>query len=464
LYKEITMSSFQFKTVSQSSYSVGMLTTKVVPIPGTAAKLSIREQIQSPGFWLSHRTNASPVIHVKDTINSADFESIRLRSVAEARKHEARLNDMGFSLVEEMVTGPCGAGKVEKQSVLRFKYDKDFKIPTLTAKLADGTELSVEMVLVRHGSTDGGPTTEAKFEERIQQVNDSNLSKTEKEERIAYIRELQTQYKVSGYHEHAEDDRVFQGNVDAVTNNSDATARKAAALVQTRVQSELIAKGWTPDLVVSSPLGRAMQVVGPTIETLPESVPAFTDVNLVEVSFGALDGRLVEGIGTNHPEDTRPAHPIRLFNLEDVSVTGVVLDHSTPLIDGNGHLKKGESMVECLLRADTVLSPDYLGKWVSENLSASQIEACKANGKVRILAAGHSMIFASMMMKMGCAYTLSASQDSNGSTEDPIGFDGKSIHGRALRLEHATPTAITPIISEDGRVIMQPQRPVGFAV
>lgn len=441
--------------------------SQIVPLPGRDGKLSIRNCAEQPHFWLRHEAASSPDIQPTPWVKSSDFQAIRAENVGAVRRHQARLEAMGFTLVEESVTGQCGAGKVEGQNVLRLKYNPDFKVPRLIARLSDGTELPVEMVLVRHGSTDGGPTTAAKFEARIQQIEESKMSRPEKDERIAYIRQVQAQYGAVGYHEHAEDDRVFQGNVDAVTNNSDVDARKAAELVRTRVGSELVAKGWTPDMVVSSPLGRAMQVIAPTVGSLSPDTPAFTDSQLVEISFGAFDGRRVEAFGTNHPEDNRPSHPVRLFNLEDVSAMGVPLEGAShPMVDANGHPKKGESMVDCLLRADDVLSPDYLGKWVSENLSDTQISACKAKGKVNILAAGHSMIFASMMMRMGCAYTLSATkgpQGSNGSIEDPIGFDGKSKDGRALRLEHATPTLITPTTADaDRQEIGQPKRPVGI--
>lgn len=126
--------------------------------------------------------------------------------------------------------------------------------------------------------------------------------------RLVLLRHGQTDHNVAGR---------LQGRVDVPLNDTGRAQARAAA--------RSLAAGATPDLVVSSPLSRALETAEIIAATLGVPEPIVTEKALIEAGFGAWEGLTDAEIAERWPDDHRQWRqrgPLAHIGMEDRGVVG----------------------------------------------------------------------------------------------------------------------------------------------
>eukprot|EP00922_Rhytidocystis_sp_ex-Travisia-forbesii_P020242 GHVS01029821.1.p1 GENE.GHVS01029821.1~~GHVS01029821.1.p1 ORF type:complete len:409 (+),score=67.49 GHVS01029821.1:378-1604(+) len=243
--------------------------------------------------------------------------------------------------------------------------------------------------------------------------------------------------------------RVFQGQVDYVSNFLNSIGEEQAVEAAARVKSIGTGEGWVPDVVLVSPLTRAKQTALPYLmQRCTESVLSAVDDGLKEMAFGCWDNEQVGDL----PADSI-AH---LFYLRQNALVKSSEPHKVdvqllPPCDCYHRKKReqerggqendktevemkeidSENFVEVLSRSRAALLE--LNKHPLVERAAKRMEALSTNEgvdnmskaveKVKVLMFGHSMSGAAISMLMGHGKC-----DNSGY----LGFDGSYIMPNAM--------------------------------
>eukprot|EP00922_Rhytidocystis_sp_ex-Travisia-forbesii_P057312 GHVS01084910.1.p1 GENE.GHVS01084910.1~~GHVS01084910.1.p1 ORF type:complete len:393 (+),score=76.04 GHVS01084910.1:174-1352(+) len=238
--------------------------------------------------------------------------------------------------------------------------------------------------------------------------------------------------------------RVFQGQVDYLSNFLNCVGQEQAVEAAARLKSLGTAEGWVPDVILTSPLTRAKQTAVPYLmqRASGDSVLSAVHDGLKEMAFGSWDNMLLGDL----PVDSI-AH---LFYCQQ----NVLVKSSEPhKVDvkllppcGSYHNSSrkqdqqkeeeipAENFVEVLSRARATLLE--LNKHPLIVTAGKRRHATVQNGgssgggnKVRVLVFGHSMSGAAISILMGHGMC---------DKEGYLGFDGSYI------MPNATPTFLPP--------------------
>eukprot|EP01056_Protomagalhaensia_sp_Gyna25_P002151 Protomagalhaensia_sp_Gyna_25__2150@NODE_2169_length_1247_cov_1010_086093_g1792_i0_p1_GENE_NODE_2169_length_1247_cov_1010_086093_g1792_i0NODE_2169_length_1247_cov_1010_086093_g1792_i0_p1_ORF_typecomplete_len321_score81_95His_Phos_1/PF00300_22/6_1e03His_Phos_1/PF00300_22/9_6e22Lipase_3/PF01764_25/0_048_NODE_2169_length_1247_cov_1010_086093_g1792_i01751137 len=199
--------------------------------------------------------------------------------------------------------------------------------------------------------------------------------------------------------------RIFQGFCDYWENQLNATGKQQAVEAASRMEQTL--HEFKPDLILLSPLGRAIETGEAFFKDHPE-IPCRIHYGAREQQFGSWDN-----VQLRFMDDEDICH---LFYLDQ----NVLVKAPAPHQGGDGRLYESECFVDLLLRASNFL------KQVNEE---PEVKACKQNGKrAKVLIYGHSMAGAAISILLGHGKKF---------TDDgALGFDGKYI------MPNATPTML----------------------
>eukprot|EP00922_Rhytidocystis_sp_ex-Travisia-forbesii_P020241 GHVS01029820.1.p1 GENE.GHVS01029820.1~~GHVS01029820.1.p1 ORF type:complete len:409 (+),score=68.84 GHVS01029820.1:378-1604(+) len=242
--------------------------------------------------------------------------------------------------------------------------------------------------------------------------------------------------------------RVFQGQVDYLSNFLNSIGQEQAVEAAARVKSIGTGEGWVPDVVLVSPLTRAKQTALPYLmQRCTESVLSVVDDGLKEMAFGCWDNK--------HLGDLPADSIAHLFYLQQNALVKSSDPHKVdvqllPPCDCYHRKKRerergrqeeeteeemkeidSENFVEVLSRSRAALLE--LNKHPLVERAAKRMEALSKNGggdnmntaseKVKVLMFGHSMSGAAISMLMG-----------HGKCDDAgyLGFDGSYIMPNAM--------------------------------
>eukprot|EP00922_Rhytidocystis_sp_ex-Travisia-forbesii_P020243 GHVS01029822.1.p1 GENE.GHVS01029822.1~~GHVS01029822.1.p1 ORF type:complete len:400 (+),score=58.56 GHVS01029822.1:313-1512(+) len=244
--------------------------------------------------------------------------------------------------------------------------------------------------------------------------------------------------------------RVFQGQVDYLSNFLNSIGQEQAVEAAARLKSLGTAEGWVPEVILTSPLTRAKQTALPYLmQRANDSVLSAVQDGLKEMAFGSWDNMTLGEL----PVDSI-AH---LFYLQQNVLVKSSQPHKVdvkllPPCDCYHHKKKtangggdqrneseideipSENFVEVLSRTRATLLE--LNKHPLIEKAANRLQTQDADdksshtgGKVKVLMFGHSMSGAAVSILMGHGKC---------DKEGYLGFDGSYI------MPNATPTFLPP--------------------
>lgn len=201
------------------------------------------------------------------------------------------------------------------------------------------------------------------------------------------------------------DNRIYQGNIDTEINKLTDMGQQQAREVATTLKKEWLDKGWVPDVVLLSPLSRAIDTARPFLEQNNLLEHYIVDDSIREMSFGAWENRRVC--------DFPPNDPCHSFynDKQDALV-------KQSGINCNGNHQEAESFADVLLRANQVLldlNSKYSGK--------------------KIVMFSHSMFGAAC-----CILSGHGQKNENG---DYLAFDGQRNNGKSYTMPHTSPFLLT---------------------
>lgn len=197
--------------------------------------------------------------------------------------------------------------------------------------------------------------------------------------------------------------RIFQGFCDYWENQLNETGKQQAIQAASQMEEKL-RSDFRPDLIISSPLGRAVETCQAFYKYHPE-IPMRIDDGAREQQFGCWDNKQVR-----HMPDTDVCH---LFYLDQNALVKAPEPHIGP----NGVQYEAENFVDVIIR-----QAEFLLRWNN----APEIRSC--SGRAKVLIYGHSMAGAAVSILLGHGKPV----DSEGG----LGFDGKYI------MPNATPTML----------------------
>ncbi len=203
--------------------------------------------------------------------------------------------------------------------------------------------------------------------------------------------------------------RIYQGNVDTEINQLTIEGERQAKEAAKKLKENFLQKGWIPDIILVSPLKRAIKTAEPFIQD-----NKFNDKQYIiydgikEMSFGLWDNK-------------------RLCDFSEDDECHLFYREQNVLVKGSGSntdkiAQEAECFCDVLLRAHRVLvdlNSQYAGK--------------------KILIFTHSMFGAACCILLGRGQMIE-----NG---DYLAFDGHKKDGSCYTLPHATPIHLTPAFS-----------------
>eukprot|EP01055_Gregarina_sp_Pseudo9_P001422 Gregarina_sp_Pseudo_9__1421@NODE_1950_length_1236_cov_740_530493_g1807_i0_p1_GENE_NODE_1950_length_1236_cov_740_530493_g1807_i0NODE_1950_length_1236_cov_740_530493_g1807_i0_p1_ORF_typecomplete_len362_score67_73His_Phos_1/PF00300_22/8_6e03His_Phos_1/PF00300_22/8_5e24Lipase_3/PF01764_25/0_17ArmDNAbind_4/PF14657_6/1_7e04ArmDNAbind_4/PF14657_6/0_21_NODE_1950_length_1236_cov_740_530493_g1807_i01311087 len=199
--------------------------------------------------------------------------------------------------------------------------------------------------------------------------------------------------------------RIFQGFCDYWENQLNETGKKQAQEAAAKMEAAF--NDFRPDLILCSPLGRAIETGEAFYKNHPE-IPCRVHYGAREQQFGCWDNMQLRYLS-----DEDICH---LFYLDQ----NVLVKAQAPHLGGNGEVYEAECFVDLLLRAATFL------KSLNEE---PEVKNAKAAGRrAKVLIYGHSMAGASISMLLGHGKKFT--------NDGALGFDGKYI------MPNATPTML----------------------
>lgn len=204
--------------------------------------------------------------------------------------------------------------------------------------------------------------------------------------------------------------RIYQGDVDYWENELTEVGRKQAEDAADRIEEMMQKENWKPDLIVLSPLDRAIKTAAPFMARHP-SIPHQVNSNTKEMAFGEWDNVKVI--------DIAPDNIAHLFYLDQ---NVLVTDPSGAHIVKEGF--KGRTPGE-KIPAETFV--DVIDRMANAVLN---LETNIDDRRAQVMFFGHSMAGAALSMLLGHGKPI----DSTGA----LGFDGKYI------MPNATPTRLPP--------------------
>eukprot|EP01053_Blabericola_migrator_P008273 Blabericola_migrator_1__8272@NODE_4292_length_1238_cov_1413_175064_g2652_i0_p1_GENE_NODE_4292_length_1238_cov_1413_175064_g2652_i0NODE_4292_length_1238_cov_1413_175064_g2652_i0_p1_ORF_typecomplete_len316_score64_42His_Phos_1/PF00300_22/6_7e03His_Phos_1/PF00300_22/6_7e23DUF2228/PF10228_9/0_11DUF2228/PF10228_9/1_4e03Lipase_3/PF01764_25/0_18Hydrolase_4/PF12146_8/4e03Hydrolase_4/PF12146_8/0_29Chlorophyllase2/PF12740_7/0_2PGAP1/PF07819_13/3_9e03PGAP1/PF07819_13/0_39PAFAH_p_II/PF03403_13/0_26_NODE_429 len=199
--------------------------------------------------------------------------------------------------------------------------------------------------------------------------------------------------------------RIFQGFCDYWENQLNATGKQQATEAAAKMEKTL--SEFRPDLILCSPLGRAIETGEAFFKNHPE-IPCRVHYGAREQQFGCWDN-----VQLRFMSDDDICH---LFYLDQ----NVLVKAPAPHKGGDGREYEAECFVDLLQR-----QAEFLRSVNDE----PEVKAAKAQGRrAKVLMYGHSMAGAAISMLLGHGKKF---------TDDgALGFDGKYI------LPNATPTML----------------------
>lgn len=197
--------------------------------------------------------------------------------------------------------------------------------------------------------------------------------------------------------------RIFQGNVDSEINQLTEHGVQQAKEVVSILKRDFLDNAWEPDIILSSPLSRAINTAMPLVQSYHYENRFIIHDELTELSFGSWDNRRVCDL---------PQHDIcHLFYKNQHSLV------KNSGINGDGIHQDSESFCDVIIRAANVLSEmnqKYKGK--------------------KIIIFSHSMFGAACCILLGKGQTVE-----NGNY---LAFDGKRSDGTYYTMPNASPFAL----------------------
>lgn len=200
--------------------------------------------------------------------------------------------------------------------------------------------------------------------------------------------------------------RIFQGQVDTEINQLTSLGKIQAQDAAFGLEKTLRATGLQPDVILFSPLARAVETARPFVERNNLGHCWHEEAGLLEMSFGAWENRRV----CDFPKDA----PCHLFYRDQHAL----IKEQGP--DGNGTFQQAENFCELLDRAYACL------------VRTDQEQAGKT-----VLFFSHSMFGAACCILLG-----------RGQTAYPGGhlaFDGKAKDGKSYVLPFAVPLLLNHV-------------------
>lgn len=199
------------------------------------------------------------------------------------------------------------------------------------------------------------------------------------------------------------DNRIFQGNVDTAINQLTTYGKQQAENITKKLETNFLNHGWKPDIILVSPLTRALDTAMPFIKVNKLYDCYRIHSGIKEISFGSWENYRVSDI----PKD----NACHLFYLDQHALV------KNSGINRNGLFQEGENFSELLLRTYHVL-----------------IDLNKECFSKKIIMFSHSMFGAACQILLGKGQTIENGQY--------LAFDGKRLNGTSYTLAHATPIAI----------------------
>lgn len=194
--------------------------------------------------------------------------------------------------------------------------------------------------------------------------------------------------------------RIFQGDVDSDINQLTDKGKQQSLQLAITLKTQLLDKGWVPDLIFYSPLTRAKETGLPFINQNNLEKKYIVHEGIKELSFGEWDNRRIC--------DMDPSYPCHKFYLEQNALI------KQAGVNGNGVYQSAENFCDVLVRAHSVLQ---------------EFEA--KHSEKKLLLFSHSMFGAAC-----CVLTGLAQQVEN---QPHLAFDGKRKNGTSYTIPHVSP-------------------------
>lgn len=221
--------------------------------------------------------------------------------------------------------------------------------------------------------------------------------------------------------------RVYQGQVDYPENQLNSTGRRQAEEAADKMEALInpLQGNWTPDVIVYSPLGRAIETGLPFAQKHP-NVPSTVVNATAEMAFGVWDNARVIDL----PHDS-------IAHLFYISQNAVVRADAPHIIGRNsregGFLAPGdriaaENFVDVLVRLKSALIK------IGASDPVKEAAATHPERRPHVLLYGHSMAGAAVSILMGHGKHVALREGQ----PSILGFDGSCI------MQHATPTLLPP--------------------
>ncbi len=275
------------------------------------------------------------------------------------RKYSPVAKLLFFKSGESMKDKMLRIGIVLNEENGHIKYDDSF-VP-----------FNLDLVLVRHGETPGNCGQSTPDGQLDSELVKSNIKDKKK--------------------------RIYQGNVDEEINKLSDTGIQQAKEVALKLKRDFLDKGWKPDLVITSPLSRAIETGRPFAEQ--NGFEMIVHPGIREMSFGWCENVRVCDIDKDHPSHQ--------FYLDQHAL---IKNDKNP----KGEYVEAENFCEVILRVYDVL-----------------FDISETHPGAKILAFSHSMVGAAC-----CILTGNGQLIENG---DYIAFDGEKENGEPYTLRNATP-------------------------
>lgn len=230
---------------------------------------------------------------------------------------------------------------------------------------------------------------------------------------------LQLQYELCcvrhGKTEGNTEPRIYQGQVDYPDNQLNKIGLQQAEDAAAKMEAQLAT--WMPDLVVSSPLQRAIDT-GAAFRRRHPDVPHVVVETSAEMAFGNWDGARV--IDIDHESY---AH---LFYIDQ----NALVKAGGPHVVGASWCQARKMPGETIVAEDFITVLERIEQCLREIERLPELQDILKHRTARVLMYGHSMAGAAISMLLGHGKRISGTKD--------LGFDGSYI------MPNATPTMLLP--------------------
>lgn len=265
--------------------------------------------------------------------------------------------------------------KIKKLHSLGINVDRQTGHLSYSDKFIPLT-LSCKLVFIRHGETYGN-CGQATVDGKIDKLSVQNGFKNK-------------------------DKRIFQGDVDTEINQLTENGKTQAISAAYQLEDDLLSKCWTPDIIISSPLRRAMDTAHPFVMRNLLMNRFFCDSRIKEISFGSWENRRIC--------DFSPSDNCHSFYKNQ---NALIKSLSSSLQSGNSP----ESFCDLLIRAYDFLH-DINRKYPNK----------------KIILYSHSMFGGACCILLGKGLVHK--------DKHYILFDGSSENGQSCVLPHAVPIVL----------------------